>query len=622
MKTRIRRLTCMGHRGLNPLSKDLQPDLVHVLNEPWSVVVLEVIHTRTRHVVTHGCESLWDQNSPLESMARRHAAELSRLERFSHPERRRATGRERWGFDQEFVVGFVGRLVAEKGLVWLLETWRTASLPDHARPVFIGQGPMEGTIRAAATADARIRLIGPVPFEQVPAALASLDALVRPSLTTRDWCEQFGRVITEAMASGVPVIASDSGAIPEAVGDAGIIVSEGSTAELADALRPVSLDPAIQRNRAEAGLARAQTVFSSAVQAERLRGFWRAVAGAQYRDDTADNARSTSAGKKAVSDPNPLNLLAVVGTTRSGSTLLDMLLGDHPAVFSGGELRTIWEQGYLRGQLCSCGEPIQRCEFWSEVMAKAFGSAGHPDPAPHQVAEWQRTTLRQRHTRRIARSVATDPNLAENPKLRDYRQTLLQLYQAIAAVSGRTWIVDSSKLGSDVALVGPVPALHTRVIHLTRDPRGVVHSWSRGPATSVSPWSVKASQGTGQSTLGWLRLNASAEIALRSFDRGRVSRLRYEDFAADPFVELSRLSTELGVPVNENRIADESVTLALNHLVGGNSVRFRREVTIRPDDQWVSAMPRSTKLLIGVATSPLLLKYGYSLSGPPSRARR
>jgi len=91
---------------------------------------------------------------------------------------------------------------------------------------------------------------------------------------------------------------------------------------------------------------------------------------------------------------------------------------------------------------------------------------------------------------------------------------------------------------------------------------------------------------------------------------------------ADPFVELSRLSTELGVPVNENRIADESVTLALNHLVGGNPVRFRQEVTIRPDDQWVSVMLRSTKLLMGVATSPLLLKYGYSLSGPPSRARR
>jgi len=335
VRTRGDRQTWMGYRGLSPLVKDLQPDLVHVLNEPWSVAVLQAIHARARHVVAHGCENLWDQGSPLEAMARRRftrrnlsqtsgfvswncegvawarrrglppssrtlvlSAELPRLERFSHPERRRAAGRGRWGFGQEFVVGYVGRLVAEKGIDWLLESWRTASLPDHARLVFIGQGPMETAIRAAATADARIRLMGPVPFEQVPTVMASLDTLVLPSLTTRDWSEQYGRVITEAMASGVPVIASDSGAIPEVVGDAGIIVSEGSVAEFAATLRRVSLDPVIHRALAEAGLARAQTAFSPAVQAERLRGFWRAVAGAQYRDDTADNARSTSAGER------------------------------------------------------------------------------------------------------------------------------------------------------------------------------------------------------------------------------------------------------------------------------------------------------------------------------------
>jgi len=255
-------------------------------------------------------------------------------------------------------------------------------------------------------------------------------------------------------------------------------------------------------------------------------------------------------------------------------------------------------------------------------MAKAFGSAGQPDPSPHQVAECQRTALRQRHNRRIARSVSTNPDLADDPKLRDYRQTLLQLYQTITAVGGRPWIVDSSKLGSDVALVGLVPALHTRVIHLTRDPRGLVYSWGRGHATPSSPWFVRLSRGLRQSTLDWLRLNASAEIALRSFDHGRVSRRRYEDFAADPFVELDHLSTELGVPVNKNQIADESVTLAPNHLFGGNPVRFRRDVTVRPDDERVSAIPRSTKLLIGAATSPLLLRYGYALSAPASRARR
>jgi glycosyltransferase involved in cell wall biosynthesis len=316
VRVRGDRLVWMGYRGFSPLVKDLQPDLVHVLNEPWSVAVLQAIRARARQVVTQGCENLWDQGGPLEAKVRRLVtrhnlsrsrgfvswnsegvawarrrglppasptlvlcAVLPKLERFSHPERRRATGRERWGLDQEFVIGYVGRLVAEKGIDWLLESWRTASLPDHARLVFIGKGPMETAVRGAATVDPRIRLIGPVPLDQVPTVMASLDALVLPSLTTRDWCEQYGRVITEAMASGVPVIASDSGAIPEVVGDAGVIVSEGSTAELAATLRKVALDPAVHRVLAEAGLARAQTAFSPAIEAERLLGFWRTVAG-------------------------------------------------------------------------------------------------------------------------------------------------------------------------------------------------------------------------------------------------------------------------------------------------------------------------------------------------------
>ena len=128
-------------------------------------------------------------------------------------------------------------------------------------------------------------------------------------------------------------------------------------------------------------------------------------------------------------DPNPLRLLAVAGTMRSSPTRLDMLLGDTPLVLSGGDLRTIWERGYLRGQPRSCGKPIQRCELWSEVMTKAFGSTGEPDPAPHQVAEWQRIALWQGHIRPIARSVATDPDLADDSRLRDCCQTVLQPYR-------------------------------------------------------------------------------------------------------------------------------------------------------------------------------------------------
>jgi hypothetical protein len=96
--------------------------------------------------------------------------------------------------------------------------------------------------------------------------------------------------------------------------------------------------------------------------------------------DTAGNARSGIGRRTAMSGRNPLNLPTIVGPMGSASTLLDVLRGNTPALFSGGEPCWIWERGYLKEQPCSRGEPVQGCEFWSEVMARAFGSAGQPVP--------------------------------------------------------------------------------------------------------------------------------------------------------------------------------------------------------------------------------------------------
>ena len=74
-----------------------------------------------------------------------------------------------------------------------------------------------------------------------------------------------------------------------------------------------------------------------------------------------------------------------------------------------------------------CGEPIQRCELWAKRMARAFCSAGQPDPAPHQVAD------PQRNTHRLALSAASDPDLADDSQLQNYRQTLLPLYQTTSS---------------------------------------------------------------------------------------------------------------------------------------------------------------------------------------------
>ncbi len=103
----------------------------------------------------------------------------------------------------------------------------------------IGGGPEEDALQARATALGiadRARFTGVVPSSTVADWLTALDVLAQPSLTTPGWAEQFGRTLVEAMASGVAVVGSASGEIPEVIGDAGLVVREGSVAALRDAL--------------------------------------------------------------------------------------------------------------------------------------------------------------------------------------------------------------------------------------------------------------------------------------------------------------------------------------------------------------------------------------------------
>ena len=116
-----------------------------------------------------------------------------------------------------------------------------------------------------------------LPPAQLATALQALAVLVLPSHTQPRWKEQFGRVLTEAMACGVPVIGSSSGAIPEVIGDAGLVFPEGDAAALAAALERLRIDPALHAALAAAGLARVRAHYTQDVIATRTAAFYRAL---------------------------------------------------------------------------------------------------------------------------------------------------------------------------------------------------------------------------------------------------------------------------------------------------------------------------------------------------------
>jgi glycosyltransferase involved in cell wall biosynthesis len=112
---------------------------------------------------------------------------------------------------REFVVLFVGRLVSEKGVLVLLEAAR--QWDKNITLVIIGTGPLESVIRNKISVTSNIKFLGKIGNEKLPDYYSAADLTIVPSIHE----EGFGRVILESLACGTPVVASNRGAIPEAM---------------------------------------------------------------------------------------------------------------------------------------------------------------------------------------------------------------------------------------------------------------------------------------------------------------------------------------------------------------------------------------------------------------------
>ncbi|HLZ09589.1 MAG TPA: glycosyltransferase family 4 protein [Chloroflexota bacterium] len=178
----------------------------------------------------------------------------------------------------EFQVGYVGRLVPEKGVDLLIRACKSLELPW--RLSIIGDGPeREALAEVARQYDAadRVTFRGPLASTDVPAVLRELNVLVLPSRTMANWREQFGRVLVEAMACGVPVVGSTCGEIPQVIGEAGLIFAEGNSERLAERLAELQRDPELRAKLARLGRDRVLQNFTIARIAEKTLEVFRSL---------------------------------------------------------------------------------------------------------------------------------------------------------------------------------------------------------------------------------------------------------------------------------------------------------------------------------------------------------
>lgn len=292
------------YSGLGVALQECRPSLVYFDQEPWSVSTLQAVRAAAqipcaivgftwqnilkRYPPPFGAIERWvHRRTTLMLAGNRDAAEILRLRGYKGavriapqfgvdlstfqpgPSTRATLGLPPDGL----IVGFVGRLVREKGVETALRA--IAEVPQ-AHLALVGVGPLEEFLRRAASslgiAD-RVHFLGGVASDRVAHVLRGIDVLILPSLTTRRWKEQFGRVLVEAMAVGVPVIGSTSGEIPNVIAQAGLIFREGDVADCAAAIRRVT-DPAIRAGLASQGLIRVRDHYTQERVAELCWDAW------------------------------------------------------------------------------------------------------------------------------------------------------------------------------------------------------------------------------------------------------------------------------------------------------------------------------------------------------------
>ncbi|MGH3657597.1 MAG: sulfotransferase [Micromonosporaceae bacterium] len=305
-----------------------------------------------------------------------------------------------------------------------------------------------------------------------------------------------------------------------------------------------------------------------------------------------------------------VRVLFLGGLGRSGTTVLERVLGQLPGAVPLGEVVHLWQRDLLDGERCGCGIPFRMCGFWQRVGRVGFGGWDSVDP--HRLLRLKATVDRSRHVARL-RGPRLHPDHYD--AVREYTSHYQRLYEAAAEVTGGRLVIDSSKHPSLAYCLRWAPEIDLRVVHVVRDSRGVAYSWTRTVPRPEADGEHMTRYHPARAALLWNLHNRALDGLTRY--GVPVRRIRYEDFTNDPVAVTKELAEFAGLQSGDLDFlgSDDNgdyAELTTHHSAAGNPMRFRTgRIPLRPDEAWRTGLPPLRRKLVGALTGSLLRSYGY-----------
>ena len=275
-------------------------------------------------------------------------------------------------------------------------------------------------------------------------------------------------------------------------------------------------------------------------------------------------------------------LISILGAGHSGSTLLDLVLGNHSKIQSVGEI-SHWDQYLQQKKECACGVPPQSCEFWKPIVEQWYQYLASMQSDETTITDTRSRTVvgaspRFRYRTCLGLTIFFPmykwPHVTNTllPEFQQRATNINKLYDLVRKVSGKPVVCDSSKSNYRFRLLHARQPTNAKAIYLTRDGRAVAASHFRRNNEAVRDGAKR-----------WRFANIYTQKLLRTLPRESYIHIRYEELCREPEMTLSRICNFLGYPFEEEMMQFTGKTL---HNIGGNRMRMSGLFDIQEDLKW------------------------------------